>query len=92
MNCKPGDLAIIVRSRLAPENIGRIVEIVRRRSTETEKEGPEWLVRCDRNMVERWEHGFVRLVTERFYLDACLRPVSGLPVEDEVTEDLKEPA
>lgn len=28
MNCKPGDLAIIVRARLTPEILGHIVEVV----------------------------------------------------------------
>jgi len=92
MNCKPPCLAIIVRSRFAPENIGRIVQVVRRRNAATEKVGePQWLVRSDRNLVERWPDGHVRLVTERFYRDACLRPITGLsldedtPVEHEVT-------
>ena len=29
MNCKPGDLAVIVRSERAPEHIGKIVTCVR---------------------------------------------------------------
>lgn len=86
MNCKPGDLAIIVRSRFAPENIGRIVEVMRRRNGE--RAGPQWLVRSDRDLVERWENGWVRLVRQRFYLDVCLRPISGVPVTDDVKDEV----
>ncbi|WP_257755173.1 hypothetical protein [Burkholderia glumae] len=86
MNCKPGDLAIVVHSPWAPENIGRIVEVTRRRIGE--KQGPSWLVRADRVLVERWEDGRVRMVYERFYLDACLRPVSGIPMTDDVTDEV----
>ena len=93
MNVKPGDLAIIIRSRFAPENIGRIVQIVRRRDAETENTGePQWLVRSERTLVERWADGHVLLVLERFYLDVCLRPISGVPVNDEVTDEIREPA
>ena len=29
MNCKPGDLAIVVKANRVPENVGRIVKVVR---------------------------------------------------------------
>lgn len=99
MNCKPGDLAIVVRS-VAPENIGRIVTVIRlvvpgeqfaegRRLVEV---GNGWLVQCDRPLVTTFEGKQVGSHCTRVYRDDCLRPISGVPVEDEVTEDLKEPA
>lgn len=86
MNCKPGDLAIIVSSRLAPENIGRIVEVVRRRSPDGSL--PCWIVRSNQPLVNRWEDGFVELVYERIYRDLCLRPVTGLPIANDVTDEV----
>lgn len=29
MNCKPGDLAVIIRARKKPEWLGRVVEVIR---------------------------------------------------------------
>jgi len=86
MNCKPGDLAIIVSSRLAPENIGRIVEVMRRRIPD--RLFPCWIVRSGRPLVERWENGSVEMVFERLYRDSCLRPVSGLSITDDIKDEV----
>jgi hypothetical protein len=98
MNCKPGDLAIIVSSS-SSENIGRIVGVLRPaiRGIDFHKDAADvvtWWVRSVRPLKvtdyvskEKYGHKY-----ERPYQDRLLRPVSGLPVTDEVTEDLKEPA
>ena len=94
MNCKPGDLAIIVASEHSPENIGRIVEVVRPaiRHLEFHKDAPDmptWIVKADRPLA-RYHY----LTNERMpdtcvraYQDRCLRPVSGLPITDDVTDE-----
>jgi hypothetical protein len=89
MNCKPGDLAIIIRSRLAPENIGRIVEVICPSGAPGK---PSWIVKSSRPLVVRWEDGWVARSYERRYLDICLRPVTGLPIGEDRINDIKEPA
>lgn len=99
MNVKPGDLAIVVSS-ISQENIGRIVTVIRlvvagerfavgRRLV---GDGNGWLVQCDRPLVITFEGKPVGTHCTRVYRDDCLRPISGVPVDDEVTDDLKEPA
>lgn len=105
MNCKPGDLAIIVTAT-DPRNVGRIVECLKLAANgETRKSAagecavntggePVWLIRCPSKMftsnVNR-KTGTVRkyLDHEGWINDSKLRPVTGLPIDDEVTEDLK---
>jgi len=92
MNCKPGDLAIIIASKV-PANIGRIVEIVCMRPAgrfDHKEYGPAI---ADESM---WEIRFIGSsgwglkVSGRLFEswiswipDRKLRPVSGIPVHDE---------
>jgi hypothetical protein len=56
MNCKPGDLAIVVRA-VFQENLGRLVYVLRANNT-NENEDDEWIIdplgrlRCDHGC--RW--------------------------------------
>jgi hypothetical protein len=103
MNCKPGDLAIAMAGTVTPEMAGIIVEVIRpavlgerlgeksfHLSTIT---GFAWVIRSTgRKIPVRTDSGRLFYVSERAYSDHLLRPVSGLPVNDEVTDDIKEPA
>lgn len=105
MNCKPGDLAIVIGARLTPEIIGAIVEVIGpacdgqifrsinglRVTLKTEGR-MTWVVRSDRPLMWRMDSGRELYFSELPASDRMLRPVSGLPITDEVTEDLKEPA
>ncbi|OBR52355.1 hypothetical protein A6456_10675 [Paraburkholderia tropica] len=54
---------------------------------------PEW--RCTSTRIGRvydTETGQDKLSLDFDIPDAWLRPVSGLPIDEDVTEDLKEPA
>ena len=106
MNCKPGDLAIVVRARNTPEMLGRIVTVVR-------APVPGEIFKTDKGYV-RWPHdtpgvwvvssnhpmpwksvgGSHHLALERVFRDECLRPINpGDLVEDEdQINKLKEPA
>ena len=88
MNCKPGDLAVIVGAKQAPQNNGRIVEVVRAFPTgevwgNNMKRGPApaWIVRSTGTpLVMKTENvltgrTWFRLVQERPYSDRCLRPI-----------------
>ncbi|MDR6393038.1 hypothetical protein [Paraburkholderia phenoliruptrix] len=84
MNCKPGDLAYIVKSG-RPETIGVIVEVL---EPLIHGSTPMWRVRALRP-VKKYSGEFG---CEGNIEDDRLRPISGVPVNDEVTDDIKEPA
>jgi hypothetical protein len=84
MNCKPGDLAYIVRSA-RPETIGVVVEVM---AAIFHRAEPMWRVRAVRPVKKmNGEFGF-----EVNIEDSRLRPISGVPINDEVTDDIREPA
>lgn len=86
MNCKPGDLAYLVTSDF-PENVGRVVEVT--------KDG----YLCDGGWVwsvvstipmKGWIPG-TQKVSASCNLDAFdneLRPISGVPVTDDVEDEV----
>lgn len=79
MNCKPGDLAIMINSSMA-ENIGVIFEVLEVHIEATEHYGVHcWRVRGSR--PTRNADGTTSL--EGCAADFHLKPVSGLPVADE---------
>jgi hypothetical protein len=91
MRCKPGDLAYIARDDF-PENIGRVVEILRPATLDgTEAPGFWWEVRAIGAPMPTLYHGeavFAGYVHEMESLDADLRLISGVPVEDEVCSEV----
>lgn len=106
MNCKPGDLAIVVRTRGTPEMLGRIVTVLRPLAYgevfKTDRGplrwvGPTeglWVVSSNHQMPWRTKRRGLCLCMERPYSDEALRPINpGDLVEDENQENkLKEPA
>lgn len=106
MNCKPGDLAIVVRARDTTEMLGRIVTVVRRlvygEFFKTDRGSIRWTGACSSAWVVSSSHpmpwkstdGSRHLVLERAFMDECLRPINpGDLVEDEdQINKLKEPA
>lgn len=87
MNCKPGDLAIIIRAILS-ENIGRIV-LVLRSSDIHPKLGFRWHIKPQSPMRTVVARDLMTTQPPSLDLvampDAWLKPVSGLPLDDEVT-------
>lgn len=87
MNCKPGDLAIVVNSQFE-ENLGVLVEVT----------GPpehfihttDWHVRSAglRPIVGTNQFGRMEACTEADVADVCLRPIRGEPESavDEIRE------
>lgn len=114
MNCKPGDMAIVMGTQGIPMQtpgvIGRVVEVLRAHSlgstyrsvngktmhTTNIGANSHWVVRSSTPLpwlvLNGPNAGEVWLFEERCIMDSSLRPISGVPVDDEVTEDLKEPA
>lgn len=84
MNCKPGDLAIIVKCDGYPQVIGSIVEVLRPHPIPY-----SWRVKFVSNVPDGVDCAVGNLVGIKDY---CLRPVSGLPMEEETEQKLKEPA
>ena len=89
MNCKPGDLAVIVRSDF-PASIGCLCLVLK--SNEIDHEGMWcWAVRAS-NKIE-WEYGFKTVVLNRhgFVPDAWLRPIRDNDGEDEMLRIVGKP-
>lgn len=96
LNCKPGDLAVIVSARF-PENIGILVSVLRQ-YIEGEHlpgdpfrmyEGPygvSWVVESVGKPIRKWgEKGTYDLQTTVF-ADVCLRPIRDNDGEDETLQ------
>lgn len=99
MNCKIGDLAVVIgKGPIA----GRIVEVFKACPQNVvfclpdgyphEPVDYEWIVRLQNPAEVNTTGGMTRRTVWAPAPDRKLRPVSGIPMEDEVTEDLKEPA
>lgn len=86
MNCKPGDLAFIVGGLCNPSpNLGRIVEVKRLDLMWSEIEGcPVWQVDARNPLLCADILGRDVFVTEASMKDSWLRPISGVPVDDEM--------
>ncbi|WP_156545811.1 hypothetical protein [Cupriavidus sp. D384] len=87
MNCKPGDMAIVLRADGAPASIGRIVEVI---EVAPDIDGqPAWVVRFQGvGVCKNKETGELTLDTDADCPDAWLRPISGVPVEDEQHDEV----
>ena len=77
MNCKPGDLAIVVKTRGRPDAIGRIVRVVR--PAQPGRLGPAWVI--DPPLVLKRGSG------DEVY-DCALRPIRD-PGDDAKDEMLR---
>lgn len=86
MNCKLGDMAIIVVPAYWPRKTlsDKIVEVLH--FVPSRGPGPEWdqrpTWRCKFSTAWFNDHGVMFL--ESLVLDAWLRPISGVPVTDEI--------
>lgn len=87
MNCKPGDLAILVRDPVA-SNIGRIVEVIGPATCLTG--APAWHVASKGApmVVLNVRTRIPFLDTRGDVYDADLVPVSGLPMTDEIVNEV----
>jgi len=86
MNCKPGDLAYITHQSAAAPNLGRIVEVIEARPA---RNGwALWLVTSVAPMNGIDPETGKPATTQRGVIpDAWLRPISGVPVTDDVTDE-----
>ncbi len=96
MNCRPGDLAIVVRSSRAPVRLGTIVRVLRPALSGEAfvstcggiarfvDERPSWVVESAR--PQPWWtdlSGRTRLFKQRVFWDANLRPIRPNEGDDE---------
>lgn len=99
MNVKPGDLAIVIYAPHTPELIGRIVR-VDRQAVDGEQFGgirfgswgfASWVCSADRPLPWRTTtiFGLVHF-PKRPIADFMLRPISGLPLEEETDTRIPE--
>lgn len=105
MNCKPGDLAIIVGGRYTPQLIGHIVKVIgpyTQRSNDkpiTPEDGVVWeICYTDGRLIPQAQRykdtkifsGFALRKT-RPYLDKFLRPIRDVDGQDETLTWAKKP-
>ncbi|WP_175785529.1 hypothetical protein [Burkholderia ambifaria] len=89
MNCKPGDLAYVAYATQC-QNTGRVVEVISK--APDGDYGPEWVCRSSGTIVA-WD-GFLQknvevpAGTEFRAPDAHLRPITGLPVTDDIEDEV----
>lgn len=88
MNCKPGDLAYLVKA-MRDENVGRVVEVLYRIEDDLLM-GPMWKTRaCVRLPTTTYGGTPNGMRTTADCPDWWLRPISGVPVEDEQYDEVK---
>lgn len=88
MNCKPGDLAIVIES-IIPLNVGKIVQVIEPYGRQTPivlaNDGALWLCESMGSPL-RWEKligvGFTEMQAGPIP-DYCLRPLPGQPESEE---------
>jgi len=94
-NCKIGDLAIVIgKSSIA----GRIVEVIGPCPRNTpfclpdgfphEPVDYEWIVRLQNPVEARLDNGTTRTTVYAPVPDRVLRPVSGLPIDEDVKDEV----
>ena len=80
MNCRLGDLAVIVRSDSCPENIGRFVTVVA--PAEDWAENCDWFIECA-TPLKRYHKGVFSYGCRTNIADNRLRPVRDSDGVDE---------
>lgn len=87
MNCKPGDLAIVIKAD-EPSDIGLVVEVIGNGLRDWEGDW-QWLCRHrEAQKVFHSESGLEEARKEFHVPDFWLRPISGVPVEDEQHDEV----
>lgn len=89
MNCKPGDLAIIVHQSESAPNVGRIVEVIRFYGERGRGKWPCWVVHASSplNAFNALTKAPTKAV-DMIIPDAWLRPVSGLSIDEETRDEV----
>ena len=93
MNCKPGDLALVVRCKLSPENVGKIVRCERLEDPMFIGEAAGSIWRVDREITWHLALGSGRSKVKRpFAPDYCLMPIRPPASDESDTADQDLPA
>lgn len=87
MNCKQGDLAIVVKSHKG-KNVGKIVTCLKFIGTHPNFDGFNDLWEVDQEMD--WYHWLFGSIREKLVPDSCLKPLKGFPEEKDVAYKEKE--
>lgn len=77
MNCKQGDLAIIVKSQNNPKFIGSILRVIDCHETEF---GTAWMIYDNANLINS---GYLHI------LDECVMPIRDSDKQDEMLSIIK---
>jgi hypothetical protein len=82
LNCKPGDLAYVIDSE-KPSHIGMVVRVVR--PDPVWSGDPSWVVSFSGVVIG---NGGEVLVGEGTCWDSSLRPIGGVPVDEETHDEV----
>jgi hypothetical protein len=96
MNCKPGDMAVIVRSKFAPQLIGRIVEVLHSAPNNRPFRLPNgqsheplsgsrfyWVCKFQNQIEAPTDAVYIKTIYAPVP-DECLRPIRDQPGDDEM--------
>lgn len=100
LNCKPGDLAVVVRAAMTPEMLGRFVSVVRRADPSEYDNSNEtrfvWMVRSavSGEKLPTTYGSNIRFDDERPFVDQWLKPIRdpGQDAQDETLTWLPVPS
>ncbi len=88
MNVRAGDLAYIVGGLKNPSpNLGRIVEVISRHPMDDEF-GPAWICTAKSPLETLGAAGEIRYAVKFICADAWLRPIGGVPVDEETRDEI----
>jgi len=89
MNCKPGDLAIVVSRGIKDLAEGMIVEVVEDAARWTREFGFQcWYVTAKTPIPCVNQDGSVTNSHHVVFADSSLMPISGVPITDEVEDEV----
>jgi hypothetical protein len=85
LNCKPGDLAVVLKTRMRPDAVGMVVRVVEHTVVGGE---PAWRIDPPLPGGVRWSFAGGSWTDGTSIRDECLRPIRD-PGEDAVDEILQ---
>jgi hypothetical protein len=95
MNCKIGNMAILIKGKGISGRIVEVIDVCPRNSHFRLPDGGwhepvdyEWIVRFQNPVEAPMDHGRTRTTVYAPVPDRVLRPITGLPITDDVIDEV----